>query len=225
MSFSDVIKSSVYESFGSGADLPIAKICLILLTACLVGIYIYFVYKSFSKSQFYSKDLNMTLTGMTIAVAAIMVAMQASLLVSLGMVGALSIVRFRTAVKNPLDLLYLFWAISEGIICGVGLYMLGVVLCVIMTVALWLLGKVPNNKAPALMVIRTALNASVEDISEMIKGSSRYSRQTAVTVKNGCMELIYQLNCKQYHALIKRLQQVEGVLSVNYVEHQGEMRT
>ena len=117
----NAIKDAVYKGVGGGTGLTFTDIMLILLIALVLGIYIYAVYKLTSKSAFYSKDLNITLAGMVIIVAFIMIAMQSSLVVSLGMVGALSIVRFRNAIKNPMDLLYLFWAMSTGIICGVGL--------------------------------------------------------------------------------------------------------
>jgi len=125
MSFKDVIKNSVYESLGGGTNLSARSILLLIAIAALVGLYIFAVYKLSSKSAFYSKDLNVTMAGMPIIVAAIMIAMQSNLLVSLGMVGALSIVRFRNAVKNPIDLLYLFWSISAGIIVGDPRQMIG----------------------------------------------------------------------------------------------------
>lgn len=146
MSVKDVIKSSVYESMAGGTGLHFSEICLILIVAFFIGGYIFFVYKGFSKSAFYSKDLNVTLAGMSIVVAGIMIAMQSNLLISFGIVGALSIVRFRTAVKNPMDILHLFWAISAGIICGVGLYVLAIVLCIVMTVAIWVWGA--NLESP-----------------------------------------------------------------------------
>ena len=127
MSVKDVIKNSVYESLGGGTTMTAQTVILILMVSCLAGVYLYFVYKLSAKTAFYSKDMNITIAGMPVIVAAIMIAMQSNLLVSLGMVGALSIVRFRSAVKNPLDLLYLFWAISAGIITGVGLYVLALV--------------------------------------------------------------------------------------------------
>lgn len=101
MSVKDVIKNSVYESLGGGTTMNAKTVILILLLACLAGIYIYAIYKLSSRTAFYSKDLNITMAGMPVIVAAIMIAMQSNLLVSLGMVGALSIVRFRNAVKNP----------------------------------------------------------------------------------------------------------------------------
>ena len=154
MSVKDVIKNSVYESLGGGTTMSAKTVILILLIACLMGVYIFLVYKLSSKTAFYSKDLNLTIAGMPVIVAAIMIAMQSNLLVSLGMVGALSIVRFRNALKNPLDLLYLFWAISAGIITGVGLYVLALVLSFIMTLLLFLIDKIPSAKAPELLVLR-----------------------------------------------------------------------
>ena len=129
MSVKDVIKQSVYESLGGGTNLSVPNIAVILMISCLLGVYLFGIYKTTSKAAFYSKDLNITIAGMPIIVSAIMIAMQSNLLVSLGMVGALSIVRFRSAVKNPLDLLYLFWSISAGIIAGVGLTVLAILLC------------------------------------------------------------------------------------------------
>lgn len=122
MSAKDIIKNSIYKALGGGTGLTSKTVVFILLMACLIGVYIFFVYKMSGKPGFYSKDLNITLCGMPVIIAAIMIAMQSNLLVSLGMVGALSIVRFRNAVKNPMDLLYLFWSISAGIAAGFGKY-------------------------------------------------------------------------------------------------------
>jgi hypothetical protein len=224
MSVKDVIKNSVYESLGAGSGMTMHDICLILFSACLVGVYIFVVYKYFSKSAFYSKDLNVTLAGMTIIVAAIMVAMQSNLIVSLGMVGALSIVRFRTAVKNPIDLLYLFWAISGGIISGVGLYTLAAVLCIIMTIALWILSKIPNSKAPALIVLRCSKEAVLQEVENVLKDQAQYLKQVSVMMKNGESEVIYEIRTKNQLELMQKIGTMKSVLSVNWLEHKGEMR-
>ena len=224
MSVKDMIKSGVYESFAGGSGLHFGEVCLILALSFLIGSYIFFVYKSFSKSAFYSKDLNITMAGMGIVVAAIMIAMQSNLLVSLGMVGALSIVRFRTAVKNPIDLLYLFWAISAGIICGVGLYVLAACLCIIMTIAIFLWSRVPASKAPALLIITSDNDIDLHDIEKVIKTNCSYHHQTTILTKNGEMEIIYEIKTKNAGTLIKALPDVENVKSVNYLEHDGEVR-
>ncbi len=224
MSVKDVIKSGVLESLGGGGNLELPEICLILVISCLIGIYIYAIYKNVSKSAFYSKDLGITMAGMTIVVAAIMIAMQSNLLVSLGMVGALSIVRFRTAIKNPIDLLYLFWSISGGIIAGVGLYALAVVLCFVMTAIIILLSKVRNSKAPAVLIIRGEMTEDNLAIESVIKSYARYYHLCSSSIKNKQTELIYEVNTIDKTELVKEVEEIAGVVSVSCLEHDGEIR-
>lgn len=198
MSVKDVIKNSVYESLGGGTTMSAKTVILILLIACLMGVYIFLVYKLSSKTAFYSKDLNLTIAGMPVIVAAIMIAMQSNLLVSLGMVGALSIVRFRNALKNPLDLLYLFWAISAGIITGVGLYVLALVLSFIMTLLLFLIDKIPSAKAPELLVLRgTDQDIDYTSLYDLIRSRCRYYKEKARSTKNNETELIIEIRTKE----------------------------
>lgn len=225
MSIKDVIKSSVYESLGGGTNLSVWSILLLVAIAALVGIYIFTVYKLSSKSAFYSKDLNVTLAGMPIIVAAIMIAMQSNLLVSLGMVGALSIVRFRNAVKNPMDLLYLFWSISAGIIVGVGLYLLSFVLCIVMTVLLLVLDLVPNAKAPDLLVLR-ALAAEIDygEVEELLKKNCKYHREKSRSIKNGETELIIEIRTAKKEELLGAFSKIKCMTQINCISHDGECR-
>ena len=224
MSFKDIIKESFYNNFNGGLGLSMPNMVLILLFSCAAGMYIYMVYKKFSKPAFYSKDLNVTLAGMTVTVAAIMVAMQSNLLVSLGMVGALSIVRFRTAVKNPLDLLYLFWAISAGIICGVELYLLAVLLCLVMTLLIFILNKIRSNKTQSVLIIKTDDDMDLNGLEKIIKEHCRSYRSSSVSIKNGMKEIIYEVNSTNSQSLTDALNKIEGVRTVNYLEYSGELR-
>ena len=225
MSAKDVIKNSVYESVGGGTNLSAKSILLLLVIAALVGIYIFMVYKLSSKSAFYSKDLNVTLAGMPIIVAAIMIAMQSNLLVSLGMVGALSIVRFRNAVKNPMDLLYLFWSISAGIIVGVGLYLLSFVLCIVMTLLLLALDLVPNTKAPDLLVLRAlAAEADYEQIENILKDNCKYHKEKSRCIKNGETELIIEIRTKKKGELLEAFSKIKCMTQINCISHDGECR-
>ena len=172
MSISDVIKNSFLEGFAV-PDMSAGKIAVSLGITVLLGVFIYFIYRLQNRSAFYSKQFNLTLPLMAIVTAAIVLAMQSNIVISLGMVGALSIVRFRTAVKEPLDLLYLFWAISAGIICGAGLYLVAVIVSAVVTLAVFLLGMIPAPKAPYLLVV----NASDTAIEEKLR--TRRSRVAA----------------------------------------------
>lgn len=225
MSVKDVIKSSVYESLGGGTNLSVANIMLILAIACLLGLYIFAVYKLSSKSAFYSKDLNVTMAGMPLIIAAIMIAMQSNLLVSLGMVGALSIVRFRNAVKNPIDLLYLFWSISTGIIVGVGLYVLALVLCIVMTILLIVLDMVPNAKAPDLLVLRAeADKVDYAELEKIMKEHCKYHKEKSRCIKNGESELIIEMKSPKKEELLQKLTAKEYLTQVNCISHDGECR-
>ncbi|MDE6211957.1 MAG: DUF4956 domain-containing protein [Lachnospiraceae bacterium] len=225
MSIKDVIKNSVYESLGGGTNLSAKSILLLIAIAALVGLYIYAVYRMTSKSAFYSKDLNVTMAGMPIIVAAIMIAMQSNLLVSLGMVGALSIVRFRNAVKNPIDLLYLFWSISAGIIVGVGLYLLSFVLCIVMTILLLALDLVPNAKAPDLLVLRAiATEIDYADIESILKGSCKYHKEKSRSIKNGEAELIIEIRTARKEELLEKFSKIKCLTQINCISHDGECR-
>lgn len=225
MSVKDVIKNSVYEALGGGTAMTARTVIMILAFALLAGLYIFSVYRLSSKSAFYSKDLNMTIAGMPVIVAAIMIAMQSNLLVSLGMVGALSIVRFRNALKNPLDLLYLFWAISSGIIIGVSLYILALVLAFIMTILLFLADKVPNTKAPELLILRgTQENLDYTSLYDIINSHCKYYKEKARSIKNNEAEMIIEIRTKEKELLLQALNNTDFLTQVNCISHDGEYR-
>ena len=123
MSVKDFIKKSVLENF-SPYNVP--QMAAALLAAVLLGALIYWVYQRFYAGVLFSRSFAMTLVGMSVLTCMVTLAISSNVVISLGMVGALSIVRFRTAVKDPLDLLYLFWAITAGITTGAGMYQVGV---------------------------------------------------------------------------------------------------
>lgn len=225
MSVKDVIKNSVYQSLGGGTAMSVKTVILILAVACLIGVYIFMVYKLSGRSAFYSKDLNLTIAGMPVIVAAIMIAMQSNLLVSLGMVGALSIVRFRNALKNPLDLLYLFWAISAGIITGVGLYVLAFVLSLVMTFLLFFMDRIPGVKAPNLLVLR-GMDQSIDydSLYQMIRSHCGYYKEKARSFQNGETELIIEIRTKEKDALLQDIGETDYFTQINCISHDGELR-
>ena len=117
MGFNDIIKNSVLNAF-STTGFSTTNAIISLGVCVLMAVYIYFVYRFISRTTFYDKSFSVSMAMVSVVVTGIILAMQANLIISLGMVGALSIVRFRTAIKEPMDLLFLFWSISTGIICG-----------------------------------------------------------------------------------------------------------
>ena len=143
MSFKDIFKKSFLEGYAS-AEITTLTIVTALGIACALALYIFIVYRVVTRKTFYSKNFNITLAGITVITAALILTMQSSVVLSLGMVGALSIVRFRTAIKDPMDLMFLFWSISVGIICGAGLAQVAVILSVVLTLGILILDQMPE---------------------------------------------------------------------------------
>ncbi|WP_368369594.1 DUF4956 domain-containing protein, partial [Ruminococcus sp. RTP21484sp1_RTP31003st1_F6_RTP31003_210430] len=131
MSVKDMIKKSVLES-GAFTNYDVPGILTALAAALLLGALIYLVYRKFYAGVVFSRTFAVTLVGMTVLTCMVTLAISTNVVISLGMVGALSIVRFRTAIKDPMDLLYLFWAITTGITAGAGMYVLALLAAAIM---------------------------------------------------------------------------------------------
>ena len=155
MGFSDIFKNSFLTSYTSD-NISVIHITAVLLITCLIACYIFFVYRLFTRKTFYSRTFNISLAAVSVITAAIILAVQASIVISLGMVGALSIVRFRTAVKEPMDLVFLFWSIAVGICCGAHVTEIAVVLSALLTILVIVLDRLPVGRAPMILVVNLA---------------------------------------------------------------------
>jgi len=223
MSFADVLKKSFLEGFAA-SNITTTDICVTMLIAACVGLYIFFVYRMMSQKTFYSKSFNISLVALTMLTAAIILAIQSSVVISLGMVGALSIVRFRTAIKNPMDLVYLFWAISAGIVCGTGLFELVLIVSLFVTIAVVALEFLPAIKEPKLLVINAkdpdAEDAVMEVVGKYVKKYKVKSRN--LTSDN--MDLLLLVSVKEKDAeLVKEIKKLEQVNTVSLMSHDGEV--
>lgn len=223
MNFSDVIKKSVLEGF-SYADLSTTKIVMTLAITFMIALYIFWVYRITSKSAFYFKSFNVSMAIISVVTAGIILAMQSSIVISLGMVGALSIVRFRTAIKDPMDLLFLFWSIGTGIICGAGLYKIAVILAVMVTVGIILLDMLPVRISPCLLIINADNREVEEKIIPLVKNlAGSYRLRSKNITKNG-MDLIYEIKGKNEKELMDQISDMEGITGVSLLRHEGEVK-
>ena len=167
MGFQDVFKKSFLEGF-SGMDITTGKIAATLFVTALLALYVFMIYRLVTRKVFYSKNFNISLAAMSLITAAIILAMQSNLVISLGMVGALSIIRFRTAIKDPMDLVFLFWSISIGIICGAGLFEVALVTSIAVTVCILVLDLFPVAKAPMILVVNSSRTDAEADVLETV---------------------------------------------------------
>ena len=222
MSFKDIFKKSFLEGYAS-AEITTFTIVVALGIACLLALYIFFVYRVVTRKTFYSKNFNITLAVITVITASLILTMQSSVVLSLGMVGALSIVRFRTAVKDPMDLAFLFWSISVGIICGAGLAQVAVILSVVITVGILVLDQLPVAKAPMILVV----NANDLDAEEAILAAAKqYVKHLQVKSRNMTdvsLDLVIELRTGEGSALVRDVKKVSGVTAVSLLAHDGEV--
>ena len=222
MSFGDIFKKSFLEGYAS-TELTTTSIAVCLLIAGLLGVYIFFAYRLLCRKAFFNKGFSIALIAMAEITAAIILTVQSNVVVSLGMVGALSIVRFRTAIKDPLDLVFLFWAISVGIICGAGLALVAVVLSLVLSLLLWLFNALPVAKAPVLLLVSSSdLNAE----AKILETAGRHSKSPVVksrSVTPQQLDLILELRAADEPALTAAVMALEGSLSCSIVAHDGEV--
>jgi len=206
------------------AELRTSTVVVALAISTLLAAYIYFIYRLCNRSGFYSKAFNKTLALMALVTTGIVLSMQTSVFVSLGMVGALSIVRFRNVVKDPLDLFFLFWSISAGIICGTGLYKVAVLLCAVVTIVLLLLDLVQAPRTPYLLIINASDPAVADALAVLLKKYTNHYRIKSRTISERGVDLIVELHTKRETELVSDCAGMTGVRSVSLMAHDGELR-
>ena len=222
MSFKDIFKKSFLEGFAT-AELTGRVILAALGIAAVLALYIFFVYRIMTRKTFYSRNFGIALVGVALITAALILTMQSSVVISLGMVGALSIVRFRTAIKDPLDLMFLFWSISVGIICGAGMAQIAVILSVGLTVAILLLEKLPVAKAPMILVVNADGLDAEERVCAAVAGFAKHYSVKSRNVTAGAVDLVLELRTAQGAELVKAVNALEGVRSASLMSHDGEV--
>lgn len=221
MTFGDIFKKSFLEGF-SGEDISIYTAMIALLIAWLIGIYIFAVYRSLTSRTFYSKSFNISLVAITLITCAIILTIQSSIVVSLGMVGALSIVRFRTAVKEPMDLVFLFWAIAVGIICGVGLAEIAVLLSVILTVAILSLDYFPGTKESLILVVNASDPGAEESVMKIVGEMTKARKVKSRNLSADGISMVIELRSSRGGELVRAVMNIETVTSASLIEHDGD---
>lgn len=220
MSFSDIFKKNFLENFSG--NVSIQMVIVTLLVALLFSLVVFYVYKFTSKNTIYSKNFNVTMSLISIVTAGVVLSMQANIVVSLGMVGALSIVRFRTAVKEPRDLLFLFWSISNGIIIGAGVYSLVFIMTIILTIGLLFFDLLPANKIPYLLVVNLNNNDGYDKIIDtLIVNSAKYKVKSRNVCKSST-DIVFELSCKDTDLLVEDLRKISEIESFNLLSQDGE---
>lgn len=224
MSFQDAIKKSVMDGFMAG-DISLGKIVAVLLITFVIAVYIFMVYKYISKDSFYDNNFNVSMAIISVVTAGIIIAMQSSIVISLGMVGALSIVRFRTAIKDPLDLLFLFWSIGTGIICGTGLFEIAIIVAISVTLGVIILQKIPTTKCPYLLVVNASNAESEKLIMDTIKNNTKGFKVDSKTISNAGLDIVAEVRVTEDNTIVNAISAIDNVTSVSLLHHDGVVKS
>jgi uncharacterized membrane protein YhiD involved in acid resistance len=221
MTFNDIFKSSFLEKVPA---FSVSDTLLAFAGAFLVGMFIYLVYKKTFSGVMYSRSFNISLVGLTLLTTFVILAVTSNIILSLGMVGALSIVRFRTAIKDPMDLVFLFWAIGSGIVLGAGLLPLAVAGSVVIGLMMMAFASKNVIDSPYIVIIHCKSSKAEESALSLIQKAHRNYRLKSKSVSSEQeTELIVEIRIKNKNTdFINDLSQMSDISQVSMVSYNGE---
>ena len=220
MSFNEIFKSSFLENVTavSITDMAVA----LLLSFCL-GLFIFFVYKKTYSGVMFSQAFGGSLIAMTMITTMVILAVTSNVVLSLGMVGALSIVRFRTAIKEPMDIAFLFWAIAGGIVLASGMIPLAIVGSVIIGVIMIVFCNRKSAQKPFIAVVSCDNGQTEEQVAAYLKQNTDKTVVKSKSAQKGSIELTYEVTLKNSDTdFITRLSEMDGVSSAVLVSYNGD---
>lgn len=220
MTFSEIFKNNFLEQM---SEFSLIDSMIALIAAFLLGLLIYTLYKRTFKGVMYSESFNLSLILLTLLTTFIILAVTSNVVLSLGMVGALSIVRFRTAIKDPLDLVYLFWAIGGGIVVGAGMIPLALIGSIFIALILWIKSTVSIKNQPYLIIIHSNEEKAEVKAQSILFNRSNKIRLKSKTINKQETELIYEIQLNnQDNAFINEIASINGITNLQCVSYNGD---
>ena len=220
MTFNDIFKSSFLENVTS---ISILDMALALLLAFGVGLFIFFIYKKTYAGVMYSSSFGVTLVALTMITTLVILAVTSNVVLSLGMVGALSIVRFRTAIKEPLDIAFLFWAIAAGIVLAAGLIPLAVFGSLFIGIIILIVANRKDMTNPFIVVLDCDGQKSEEAALDFLQKHTRRCVIKSKTARKGAVELNLEVRLRNTNTdFINQLTEIDGVQSAVLVSYNGD---
>ena len=219
MTFNDIFKSSFLNSV---AELSVTDIVLAMVFAILIGAFIYFIYRRTFQGVMYSSGFGITLIGLTMVTTLVILAVTSNVVLSLGMVGALSIVRFRTAIKEPFEIVFLFWSLASGIVIGAGMWLLALCGSVIIGLVLVVFAKRKISSHPFILVLNCTAEAESAATDLIKKAVARYEIK-AKTVSAAGLEITAEVTLKgDSTEFVTGVCALPGVTNASLVMYNGQ---
>ena len=220
MTFQEIFSSNFIDSVNA---VSVVDMSLALALAFADGLFIFFIYKKTFSGVMYSASFGISLIAMTMITALVILAISSNVVLSLGMVGALSIVRFRTAVKDPMDIVFLFWSIAAGIVLAAGLLLLAVAGSIFIGIVLLIFSEKKTFDRPYILVIHCVDSDSEERSLKLVEEMAGKVSLQSKTVTPGSIELNYEVRLRDGNTdFVHRLAEMDGVTSTVMVSYNGD---
>lgn len=220
MTFNDILKSSFLEK---AASLSIINIGVAMILSLALGLFIMAIYKKTFRGVMYSQSFCISLLAMTLITTLIILAITSNVILSLGMVGALSIVRFRSAIKEPMDIAFLFWSISVGIVTGAGLISLAVLGSIFIGVVMILFVNKNSNDNPYILIVNCENEISETGVETILKKQLKKYVVKSKTVSKDGIEITFEIRFKDMATnFINDISNLEGIKKALLVSYNGD---
>ena len=216
-------KSAISQVFSSQTITPASWLTIVfsLAVAFAVGLFIAFIYRRNFRGVMYSNNFALTLIMMTLITTPVVMCIKESIQLSMGMVGALSIVRFRTAVKDPLDTAYMFWALTMGILLGAGQFFLSALCVVGIALLLTVVVHIQSGKLNSYLLVIRMTDTAEKSVNQAI-ANLKFSRLKSKTISANGIEATYEIRVEKHDAFLNKLNAVPGVQDAALVAYTGE---
>lgn len=220
MSFNDIFKSSFLDNVTA---VSVVDMVLTLVLSFCIGLFIFYVYKKTYQGVMYSSSFGVTLVALTMITSMVILAVTSNVVLSLGMVGALSIVRFRTAIKEPLDIAFLFWSIAAGIVLAAGMIPLAVFGSAVIGVILMLFVNRKSHITPYIVVLQCDGHDSEQNAVKLLRSKCQKCVIKSKSAQRGSVELQLEVRLKDDNTdFVNELAEQNGVASAVLVSYNGE---
>jgi hypothetical protein len=222
MGLLDLFKKAFMEGYAT-SSITIGTVLICICCTVAIAVYIFFIYRMVNRNSFYNKGFNISLVIIAVITSAIILTIQSNIVVSLGMVGALSIVRFRTAIKDPMDLAFLFWSISAGIICGAGFAGIAVAASLFITLLILLFSSGLKSAGTLVLVVNADSHEREGEIMKVAEKFCQYSRSRARNVSKNGLNLAVEVRTSKPSELIAELMKLDFVSDASLVESDSDI--
>ena len=214
------ILNNIINNYSNG-NINTVTVLSVLIVALVLAVYEFIIYRFVSHKSFYNKSFNVTIAVMPLFISTIMLCLQSNIIITFGTIGALTMIRFRTSVKDPVDMLYLLWSVYIGIICGCQLFEVGVLTSVIVTIVLLMLENISFNRKPFVLILHSDSDIEKE-LKDTFKNNKISSKFKSRNYTDKAYDYAIEFTTKDIDSLKQELEKNNKIVRYSIIEYDAD---